>query len=226
MAALALDDEQRPVRDLDVGQAQPEHLAAAQPAEQHRQHHRPVPVRAQRRRAARRPRPATGSSATCAAPAPTAPCRDRGRPARRVDSPRGTGFDSHAGVTASDQVRIEPRHRRQPPGDRARRQARLAIRHPNHRPVAALMRQELEHVRRGHLDRVLVDDREERLQIERHRPQRVRPSPARHELQIASRPADHRARNGPHPPATTDRTRHGKKLIPDMLPAAERTTPE
>ena len=34
---------------VHVGQAQPEHLAAAQPGQHHRQHHRPVPVRAQRR---------------------------------------------------------------------------------------------------------------------------------------------------------------------------------
>ena len=44
--------------------------------------------------------------------------------------------------------------------------------------------QEVEHVRRGDLDRVLADHREERLQVERDRPQRVRTAPARHELQI------------------------------------------
>jgi hypothetical protein len=46
------------------------------------------------------------------------------------------------------------------------------------------MRQELEHIRRGDLDRVLPGHLEERLQIKGDRPQRVRPAPARHELQI------------------------------------------
>jgi hypothetical protein len=47
------------------------------------------------------------------------------------------------------------------------------------------MRQEVEHIHREHLDGVLADHHEERLQIERHRPQRVRPSATRHELEIA-----------------------------------------
>jgi hypothetical protein len=46
------------------------------------------------------------------------------------------------------------------------------------------MGQEIEHVDSGDLDRVLADNGEERLQVERHRPQSVRPRPARHELQI------------------------------------------
>jgi len=47
------------------------------------------------------------------------------------------------------------------------------------------MRQELEYVDGRHSDRVLRHDGEERLQIERHRPQRVGPCPASNELQIA-----------------------------------------
>jgi hypothetical protein len=46
------------------------------------------------------------------------------------------------------------------------------------------MSQEIEHIRRGDLHRVLPGHREKRLQIEGHRPQRVRPAPAGHELQI------------------------------------------
>ncbi len=46
------------------------------------------------------------------------------------------------------------------------------------------MGQKLKHVGSGDLDRVLPDDREERFQIERHSPQRIRVSPARHKLQI------------------------------------------
>jgi hypothetical protein len=82
------------------------------------------------------------------------------------------------------QVGTQPRHRRQAAGDRPRRQPRLPGRQPHHRPVTALISQEIEHIRRGHLHRVLPDHQEERLQVEGHRPQRVRPAPARHELQI------------------------------------------
>ena len=53
VAALALGDEQRPLRHLHVAEAQTEDLAAAQPAEHHRVDHRPVPIGAQRCRAAR-----------------------------------------------------------------------------------------------------------------------------------------------------------------------------
>jgi hypothetical protein len=48
VAALAFGDEQRPVPDPQVDEAQAEHLAAAQTGEQHGQHHRPVAVGAQR----------------------------------------------------------------------------------------------------------------------------------------------------------------------------------
>jgi len=48
MAALALGHHQPPVSDLHVGEPQPQHLAPAQPGQQHAQHDRPVPVRAQR----------------------------------------------------------------------------------------------------------------------------------------------------------------------------------
>jgi transposase len=44
---------------------------------------------------------------------------------------------------------------------------------------------------------VLPGHHEERLQIEGHRPQRVRPAPARHELQVPGPPAAHPAGNGP-----------------------------
>jgi hypothetical protein len=47
------------------------------------------------------------------------------------------------------------------------------------------MRQELEHVRRFDRHRLLRHDREEHLQIKRHRPQRVRPAPPGDELEIA-----------------------------------------
>jgi hypothetical protein len=96
-------------------------------------------------------------------------------PARRVASPRGTG------------IRVTPVSPR-------------AIAEPNHGAVAALLRKELEHVSRGDISRVLPGDGEERLQIERNRPKRVRPSPARDELQI---PVDQRITEPiPHPRPT------------------------
>ncbi len=48
MASLALGDKQPALANADVGQAQPEDLAAAQPAQQHRLDHRLVAVGAQR----------------------------------------------------------------------------------------------------------------------------------------------------------------------------------
>src|SRR6476661_7905820 len=48
MAALAVGDEQPLLARMHITQSQPEHLAASQPAQQHRLHHRPVPMGAQR----------------------------------------------------------------------------------------------------------------------------------------------------------------------------------
>ena len=183
MTALAVDDEHRPVGDTDVAEAQPEHLAAAQPAEQHRQHHRPIPRRAQRRQQrvdlARREDPRQR---------PRHPHqRHRPGPATRPASLQAAWHRvrRHRRVATSDEIGVEARHRRQPTSDRARRQTRLAIRHADHRPVATLMSEELEHVRRPHRHRIRVDHGEEHLQVERHRPHRVRPTPASDELEIA-----------------------------------------
>ena len=48
MSALARHDNQPPLSDLHVLEPQSQHLTPAQPGQQHRQHHRLVPVRAQR----------------------------------------------------------------------------------------------------------------------------------------------------------------------------------
>jgi hypothetical protein len=48
MTALAVSDEHSAFGDPQVLQPQPEDLAAAQPAEHHRGHHRPIPMGAQR----------------------------------------------------------------------------------------------------------------------------------------------------------------------------------
>jgi len=48
MAALARHDNQPLLSDLHIVEPQARHLAPAQSRQQHRQHHRLVPVRAQR----------------------------------------------------------------------------------------------------------------------------------------------------------------------------------
>ena len=92
----------------------------------------------------------------------------------------------HRGVIADHQIRVEPRHRRQPPPDRARRQPRRPVdrHHLAATITVALGGDERHHIRRRHPHRGLVDEREEHLQIERHRPDRVRPRPSPKKLEI------------------------------------------
>ena len=222
VTALALGDEYPPISDLNVGVPQPEHLAPTQPTEQHRRHHRPVAMRAQRRdqpvRLGRRqdsrqraghPHQRRQPRLACAALAAG------GQPTRHR-------IPGHSRVAARDCVRVETRHRRQSPGDRARRQTGLPIAQPNHGAVAALLREELEHVSRRDISRVLPDNGEERLQIERNRPKRVRPSPARNELQI---PIDQRMTEPiPHPAQHTRRAHQQRETSHDRTLAAPEPT--
>ena len=128
MAALALHHGQPPVSDLHILKAQPQHLAPAQPGQQHRQHHRPVPVRAQRGdqpvRLVRRQDPRQGPRHPDQrrGPRPVRPARPPGQQAAR----HRVGL--HRRIPPGDQVRIQSRHRRQAPGDRPRRQPRLPVR--------------------------------------------------------------------------------------------------
>ena len=183
MAALAVSDEHRSISYPDIAQPQPEHFATAQPAEQHRQHHRPIPRRAQRPEQgvdlARRqdPRQRLGHPHQRHRPSPAA--RSTGLQASRHR------VRHHRRVAASDQIGVEARHRRQSTSDRASRQSRLMISHPDHRPIAALLGEELEHIRRPSPSPGPVDHGEEHLQVERHRPHRVRPTPPSDELEIA-----------------------------------------
>src|SRR5262249_61528950 len=57
--------------------------------------------------------------------------------------------DLHRRIPPGDQVRIQARHRRQAAGDRPCRQPRLPVSQPHHRAVAALVSQELEHIGGG-----------------------------------------------------------------------------
>ena len=73
----------------------------------------------------------------------------------------------------------------------------------DHRAVAALMGQELEHVHRPRrLTGASSTTAEEHLQIERHRPQRVRPTPPRDELEIGVHERITQRVARPHPTAT------------------------
>ena len=145
---------------LTILQAQAEHLAAAQPAQHHRLDHGPVAVGAQRRPTARRPRPARSTRGSVRgvriSGTPPWPRRAPGRRAARLAWHR---VAVHAGVAPGRQVGVQAPHARQPPGDRACRQARLAVLQP-HDPLpvtrSTLGRQESEHVRGGHLRRRLT----------------------------------------------------------------------
>ena len=48
MAAFAFGDEQAPFTNPQIAEAETEDFAAAEPAEDHREDHRPVPIGAQR----------------------------------------------------------------------------------------------------------------------------------------------------------------------------------
>jgi hypothetical protein len=90
---------------------------------------------------------------------------------------------------------------------------------PDHRAVAALGGDEVEDVRGDDLDRVLVDDREERLQIMGDRPQRVRPRPTGHERQVRiNQRVTQREASLPASTRGSDQAR--ERVHPHMLPTA------
>jgi hypothetical protein len=185
---LALDDEHPPLSDVQVLQAQPQDLAAAQPAEDHRRDHGPVPVRAQCRgqriHLGRRqdPRQSPGSAHQRDTLPGTRPFPPGRQPPRHRISRH---------VTAGLQEREEARHDRQPPPDRG-------TSHPGglqpgiHRlqcavlagPARALSGDERQHIGRPDLIGRLGNHREEHLQVIRGRQHRVRPAPPTQELQV------------------------------------------
>ena len=183
VATLALGNEQRPLGHRDISESQAQHLTTPQAAENHGQDHGPVPLRPQR------PEQSIDLRR----------CEDLGQRTRdahqRHDgraAPSTAGGESprdwvrpHRCVGPSDQIRVEARHRRQPSRDRPGGKSRLAVTHPDHPAIAPLMGQELEDVGRHHLDRLLVDHAEERLEVEGDCPQAVGPQASGHELQIA-----------------------------------------
>ena len=86
-----------------------------------------------------------------------------------------------------DTMATERRHRGQPAPHRRRRQPRAAVGDPGHvlRAHASrlLRRDEAEHIPRSHVDRVLGDNTEERLQVVGVGAHRVRTRPTPSELQ-------------------------------------------
>ena len=206
-------DEQPPLAGVDVlaAASRAPRSGAARPAAS--QHHRPVALRAQRaqqrvdlgRRQHPRQRP---RACAPAAPRPGHAARPAaGQPGRAAPDcgprPRRRGRTD---------TRYRPAHARQPPGDRPRRQPRLTVLDP-HDPLpaarGALRGQEREHVRRGHLRRLLADHLEEHLQVIRHRQPRVGPRPRRHELQVVIHQRMPERDLPRSPPSAVERARHG-----------------
>ncbi len=88
--------------------------------------------------------------------------------------------------TDRDQMRIEPRHRRQPATNSRQRQP---VRGPDRGHVARqrtrpLSTDELQHITTTNLNRIAVDHGEEHLQVVRDRQCRVRPQPGMDRLEI------------------------------------------
>ncbi len=206
MPAFAVRDEHPPLRRLQILQPEPDHLANS--ATRQGPSLRASPGPATWRTAPNNKITSAGSNTfgnVLAGVRIEAP-----RPLARqhlfaVSPSRGTGFAARS-PTQHEPVE-QPRHRRQPAADRARGHPRPAIRkthHPTITSTAPLDSDELEHVRRRHLNRVLVDHREEHPQVRHRRQHRVRPAPRRHELHISG---EHlitaKGRTLTQPPTTT-----------------------
>jgi len=137
--------------------------------------------------------PATGSSAVCGGPEPTAPSGHDRRAGGGESFRHRVRLDRR--VAPGHQLRVEARHRRQPTGDGAGRQSRLAIGHPHHGASLAdrpgTRRRRPETTASGSLSMTAKND------FSRRRPpagcsvESVRPR-----TRDRSRPADHPARSG------------------------------
>ena len=167
MIAVAVDEQQRRgVRVAPVEVVQPKPLREVRVRRRARH---PGRLPRSNPRAAAQPRPSrapTEAALDCVSP------NVHGRH-RRNRSGRQPSCNQWR-VTTRNEIGVEARHRRQPASDRARRQTRITISQPDHDPIPALLGQELEHIQWRHRHRIAIDDREEHLQIERHRAHRVR----------------------------------------------------
>ncbi len=133
-AALAREHEQSPLAGINVLKPQSQHLAAPQPRQQHRQHDRPIPLRAQRAQQRvdlhRREHPRQRLRPS-----------DQAHPASSALSWAPTGEATRyrvaldTRVATNDQIVKQPGDARQPSGDRPRRQTRLTVLDPHHVPM-------------------------------------------------------------------------------------------
>ena len=179
MATLAVRDEQPTFTPTHVRQSQPEDFATAQTSEQHRVDHRPIPIRSQRR--------AQFDDVVVIEDPRQMPNRSNQRDHPPITRHRRT--HRHAALHRivvefpdRDEVRIEPRHRRQTTTNGRQRQP-VGLIDRDHRRIGRtgpLDADELEHMTSPDLQRVDVDDGEEHLQVVNDRQRRVR-SKARHE---------------------------------------------
>ena len=183
MAALAVGDEQPTFTPTNVLQPETEDFAAAQPGEQHRVDHRPIPILAQRRDQL--------DDLVVIEDLRQMPDRSHQRDHPPITRHRST--HRHAAldrvviqVTERDEVRVEAGQDRQPASDRRQRQT-LGLVDRDHRRVGRtgpLDADELQHVPASDLERVDVDDREEHLQVIDDRQRRVRSQPGVNRLEI------------------------------------------
>ena len=196
MTALALHDEHLPAGPVQITEAETEDFAAAETAEHHCFEHGPIPQHPTRAEQgvdlARFQHP--GQRSRGANQRHPSPATIPGPPGRQTTRHR---IPLH--VTTDHQKRIQRRHRRQPALDRPSRQPRLPVRQPDHPriPDRSLSSDELQHIRRRNLERVLGDDREEHLQIEPRRQHRVRTTPSISKRQRSHPPARDRAQIDP-----------------------------
>jgi len=151
----------------------------------------------------------------------------RRAPGRRAARLVGTGLRLTPGITAGREVGIQATHTGQPAGDRARRQARLAVLQPHHpltQTGSALKGHEREDICGVHLGRFLGNHTEEDLQIRGHRQPGVGPGSRRNESQVViQQRMPQRDRGQLRPTMVTDQARH--ELVHRGLLARRSTDP-
>jgi hypothetical protein len=186
MTALAFGDEQPTLPGTEVTKAQPEDLAPAQAAQEHRFDHRPITLGPKcgeegvslvwiddSRQRARCPDQWHAPHGSLARPSHRQPTRDRVLLDRCV--------------AADDQVFVQARDRGQSALDRAGRQPLFPVFDPYDRRALAglsLSLDEPEHVSSDDLAGLLVDHGEEDLQIEGRREHSVGTSPCSHQIEV------------------------------------------
>ncbi len=226
MTPFAIGDEHTSFAGVDVAQRQTQDLATAKTAQHHRLDHRSIPPRSQRRH---QRVDLTGIQDPRQSPRRA----DQRHPPPPVRSSPKTLRDRvlRHGLNRS-QILEQARHARNPAPDRASRQARLAIFETDNIVTpdrTSLRLDKPQHISGRHLARVLGHNREEHLQIECHRKQRVKPSPRPHEPQIRidnvmTQPDRQHPRHLGTLHTRHPRQRHNKLLPPEPTASITATT--